>query len=130
MVNIREAEARRDFFSRAYYQIGDTLTHIHKSRANGDVVFHEPGEIAGEAPHSDVPGQIILAKDELNPTSSRLQAIKAFLQSHNLKKELHNHRRIVIVASTATGGAVAIIGGYFAVKHFINKNPHSDITDI
>lgn len=102
---------------------------ILKERSNGGLPVYDPTEVPGEIPTPDVPAQLVFEKHELNPPGPRILRLRESLHLHNLGKELHDHRRLVIATTTATGGLLLLVGGYFSVKHVLDKNPHADITD-
>ena len=115
-----EKDQRDAFLLKAYRQFGETLVRINEQRENGKIVSHDPHELIGEIP-SEVPGQIVFNKDEIDPPSLRLQALREVVR--------RNGKRIVIAGVAGTGVVVATIGTIMAVKHFVDQKTHSDITD-
>lgn len=104
------------------------LDHIEQ-RANGEIAPHDLGDIIGDIPDSEVPGQIVLRKDELNPPSSRFKAIIDSIASHNLRVT-KRQRKGFVIGAVGAGSAIVFIGTYFAVRHLLRKNdPSSDIAD-
>lgn len=121
--SIEEERARLAFKQNIIRQFGDKLFHIHDLRSNGKIVPYYPDELLGEVPGSEVPGQIVLDKKEIDPPSRRLEDLKAQARAKKMR---------IVIAAVATGtgvGVSALIGAYFVLKHHIDKDPKSDITD-
>ena len=113
-------DERHAFQLKAVRQLGDTFFQVFKQWCNV-YVHHDPTEIIGEVPADEVPGQVVFDKSEIDPPSQRLEALRRTVRA--------NSKRIVIGTAVGTGVIIATIGTIMAVKHFVDKNPHSDITD-
>jgi hypothetical protein len=123
-----EQANRRHFQHEGAKGVGQPLLDIIQGVSEASAP--DPHEVVGDIPGTEFgPVQVVFEKHELNPPSSRVTKIRQALHLHNLGKELHEHRRLVIAATTATGGIAAVIGGFYAVRHYIESHPHHDITD-
>lgn len=130
MRNPEEKHSRVAFQENILRQFGDRLFHIHDKRTNGKIVPYDPEEIIGEAPSSQIPGQVVFEKKEINPPSPRLQAIIEAVRANNFREILEeNKKRIVIIGTFGATGVTIGIGAYFILKSFIDKDPQTDITD-
>lgn len=114
-------DERYAFQLKAVRQLRDTFFQVHEQRNNGKIVHYDPHEIIGEVPDTEVPVQVVLDKNEIDPPSKRLEALRRTVRA--------NKKKIVIGTVAGTGVVIATIGTIMAVKHLIDQNPQSDITN-
>lgn len=120
MGSLIEKDRRGAFHLNIFRQFGSSLFRIHDQRTNGKIILYDPNEIIGEVPSSEVPGQVVFDKTDMDLPNQRLEDLKANARAKKM--------RIVIAATTGVVTSV-LIGTYFVLKHHIDINPHSDITD-